>query len=371
MSEQPAIEIEWNAVLSDRYRYGGPSVWPLNEIQKTYRGRILDRLGSGTYKLEKVACPLCGSDGGEGLSERDRYGLPLKVVICMSCGLVRSAERLSSNSLPLFYQEDYHGLHFGETKPDPNLSLFREGQGAGIYEALKQQLSGKQLTVVEIGAGAGTVLREFEEEARRDGRMVGAVGCEYSSEYASAGMAKGLDIRTGGIDVLTDVRDPDVIILSHVVEHFGDPIAELKQVSELATDSTLVYAEVPGIRTIHEKSEYEYDFLRYLTLSHTFHFTLTSLNRVFARAGFVLLKGDEVVRGVFRTAGSTEDLPDDAGADLHRITHDYLRWLESSRAVSIRRMVLRSDRRLRAVAGRVLRRLGLRRSPATKRESDG
>ena len=155
------------------------------------------------------------------------------------------------------------------------------------------------LYVAEIGAGTGQVLREFGRAAEAAGHDVNLIGCEYARSFVAAGREVGTDLREGGIEALAGGAPPDVFIMSHVVEHFADPAAELQQMWRIARPGTLVYVEVPGLMTLHAKTEYEFELSQYLTLAHTYHFTLSTLVQAMARAGFRLLTGDEVVRAVF------------------------------------------------------------------------
>jgi SAM-dependent methyltransferase len=282
----------------------------LSPVQRRYRATVLSKLTDGQYHLEKVPdCPLCGSSEATSLASHDRFGLPVGVVLCRSCGLVRSTPRLAASDLPAFYEEDYHGLH-GLPAPDPSMALFRSGQGAAVFATIRDQLPERRLRVAEIGAGTGQVLREFAEAA--GGAML--AGCEYASAYVDAGRSAGTDLRQGGPETLRDLAPFDVVILSHVVEHFPDPVAGLTEVRTLGDLNTLFYVEVPGLLTIENKSEYAYRFDRYLTLAHTFDFTLATLTDTLARSGFQLVRGDEQVRSVYRQSEPWEPEPDPANA---------------------------------------------------------
>jgi SAM-dependent methyltransferase len=287
------------------------AAFPLTSVQREYRTKVLAKLAGGQYHLEDLlACP-CGSTDGEPLASHDRFGLPIGVVLCGSCGLVRSTPRLSTTDLPDFYQHDYHGLHMSLPAPDPSTALVRRGQGAAIFALLRDQLPDGPLRVAEIGAATGQVLREFAEAAGRD---VTSAGCEYASAYVEAGRSVGTDMRQGGPETLRDLAPFDVVILSHVVEHLPDLAAGLADVRALGDESTLFFVEAPGLLTIDRKREYGFRFQRYLTVAHTFHFTLTTLTETMARSGFRLISGDEHIQSVFRQGDLHEPKPDPANA---------------------------------------------------------
>ena len=178
--------------------------------------------------------------------------------------------------------------------PEPNTALFRTGQGTEIYQHMRPFLDAGTLHVAEIGAGTGQVLREFGRAAEAAGHDVNLIGCEYARSFVAAGRELGTDLRQGGIEALAGETPPDVFIMSHVVEHFADPAAELQQCGEVSRrPGTLVYVEVPGlvVGTLHAKTEYEFELSQYLTLAHTYHFTLSTLVHAMARADPPLDRG--------------------------------------------------------------------------------
>lgn len=341
----------------------------LTSIQKAYRSTLLGKLADGEFAFEDVPTCLCGSTGGVVLAHQDRFGIPIGVLGCADCGLLRTSPRLAADDLPAFYESDYHGLHFGTKRPSPATSLFRKGQGAAIWAFVSRDLRSRKppdrLRVVEIGAGTGSVLRELAAAAAADGVEVESVGCEYSSAYASAAGELGTEIRAGGIETLVDTGlTPDLVIMSHVLEHFPNPLRDLQLVMSLAHPQTLIYVEVPGLLTIHTKPHYDYQFGPYLTLAHTYHFTLATLVDAMQRAGFQLVRGDEEVRSLFRLASRTGPVSSadvaqaftPASARLSQL-QSYLRWLDRSPRMVLRRAVLRAQRYRSFVAARAVRRI--------------
>lgn len=320
---------------------------PLTPIQEAARAGLLEKLTSGTYRLETVPeCP-CGSSGLVPVADRDRFGIPVGVVVCRRCGLARTSPRLASADLAAFYEYDYHALHQGVVDPDPATALFRIGQGTAIAAMLDQLLSPGPLRVADVGCGTGQVLREFVTAM---GRPATAAGCEYASAFVAAGRAAGSDIRQGGPEVLMDLAPFDVVILSHVVEHLPDPVGDMRAVRALGQAETLFYVEVPGILRIDHRPEYAYGLEQYVTLAHTFHFSLATLTETMQRAGFARVLGDEEVRSAFRHAPAAE--PDVSPDNATRIL-DSLAALRSRR-MRLRRLPRVARQRMRVVAVRVL-----------------
>src|SRR5690606_27598387 len=82
-------------LLGRRYRNDGLPLLRLNPVQRSALASHLGKLTSGAYALEHADCPICGPGEDDLLSEKDRYGIPMRVVICRSCGLIRTTPRLT------------------------------------------------------------------------------------------------------------------------------------------------------------------------------------------------------------------------------------------------------------------------------------
>ncbi len=328
-------------------------VEPLNHVQAGVRRAFLAKLASGEYRLERVDTCLCGCTSGEQVADHDRFGVPVGVEVCADCGLARTSPRLAADCLPAFYEHEYHGLHMGLVIPDASTALYRQGQGSQIFARVADLLP-RSVRVAEIGCGTGQVLREFEVAAFAAGHRVQAVGCEYASAYVEAGRTAGSDIRSGGPSVLVADGPFDLVILSHVVEHFADVPGDLESVSRLLDRGGLAYVEVPGILAIHRKPQYDFRFSRYLTLAHTYHFSLATLTDAMGRTGFELVRGNEDACTVFRWAAApvVRRVPERAGEVVR-----YLAWLESSPSVRAQRIALWTRRRTRSTARTVLQAL--------------
>jgi SAM-dependent methyltransferase len=328
----------------------------LTQVQARQREVVLGRIRDGSYHWELVGACLCGSDDATPVSEKDRFGIPVGVVVCTRCGLLRTSPRLASEDLPEFYDLDYHALHMGIDHPEPSTALVRAGQGSAIFDYVRPYLGPGPIVVAEIGAGTGGVLREFAEAAGRERRAVDLIGCEYARSFVDVARAEGTDVRFGGVEALLGIPPPDLLIMSHVLEHFADPALELARVRMIVRSGTLVYIEVPGVKTLHTKAQYGYDLLQYLTLAHTYHFTLATLDGVMRRAGFRMLAGDEEVRSVFvpddraiHAQGAT-DLPSEADEVL-----GYLAWLDRSPRIRTQRAMLGIRRSVKGSAKSMVR----------------
>ncbi|MHB0976055.1 MAG: class I SAM-dependent methyltransferase [Candidatus Aquicultorales bacterium] len=302
--------------------------WPLDDVQKAKLEEFSQAIENGVIELQETdECP-CGSKMLSQFASIDRFGLPFKSYLCEGCGLIISNPRIAPESLSLYYEEFYHPLHFGSVdytkKP-----LFAAGQGAKAFNLIKDYLpEGENLEVLEVGAGSGSVLTEFMEAAKSSGYEGRAVGLEYDLESVKEFSDQQHDIKMihGGIEALPPTGPRfNVVIMSHVLEHFVDTIGELNALRDKLSDAAVFFIEVPGILTLRQLYKYNCDYLRYFTNAHPYSFNLVSLTHLLNQLGLKLLWGNEAVESVFVYGQQTIDVKDNA-----KVVRTYLEDLETS-----------------------------------------
>lgn len=279
-------------MISARFENDGIISLKLNQLQLSTRMQVIKKLSELAYTTEHVAC-LCGATADEVLAKKDRYGLPVVTVICTCCGLLRTTPRMNEISLHQFYEHDYRKLYVGEEKATENFFSIQYAHGKRIVDFLLQRTSiPENASVLEIGCGAGGILKAFAELNYR------VKGIDLGSEYIGYGQQQGLDLEKMSSAKLVETgKKYDVVILSHVMEHFLDIRQELDIIDKLLLETGMLYIEVPGLLNLHHT--YEADFLLYLQNAHNYHFTLVTLTKVLNESGFRLVSGDEFIRSLF------------------------------------------------------------------------
>jgi len=274
----------------------------LNENAEQQRLLFLEYIKNGKIKTEEVNSCQCGCGELEKIAEIDRFGLPFGSLICKRCGLVMTSPRIASSALPEYYDKFYHVLNYGHLHVHDQQALFRLWQGNKIYRMLKPYLTdNKELSVLEVGAGTGNVLKEFTAEAAKDGVAVTATGTEYSTDCIEECRMAGINIVYGDLDTMVVKGGTyDVLILSHVFEHFTDLKAEMSKIKKLIKPHGLLYIEVPGLCNIGNIATYNFDFLEYVIHAHMYNFNRTSLTAILAEGGFETLTANEKAEAVFR-----------------------------------------------------------------------
>ena len=163
-------------------------------------------------------------------------------------------------------------------------------------------------------------------------------------------------MRYGGIEEAIDQGiKADIVILSHVLEHFTDPTNELKAVRRLLKSDGMVYVEVPGILNVHVH-RWDCDFMWFIVLAHTYLFSKSPLEYLIRKCGYQVQYSDEFIHMLCRP--SATELDDIGIAAQHAgLVIQYLQDCERKRIP--RYLVKRCLLFVRHVGGATLRILGV------------
>lgn len=264
----------------------------LNDLQKRYIQCFLDKLKMGVYKLESNPC-LCGVSGNffdVSIAHKEQHGLPCENVLCRNCGLIRVKERLDKYSIAEFYNNEYRAIYYGTERgeQEPLVDYFHDQviRGEIFYERIKNSIDISSIkSVFEIGCGAGGILYPFFKNKMK------VSGCDFGEQYLKFGQDKGLNLYLGEVDLQkTPVNSQDLVILSHVMEHFIEPLSEMAKIIELISPNKYLLVEVPGIFTV---------FPTYLNPvlcfqnAHVYYYYGCYLRAFFVALGLEILFGDE------------------------------------------------------------------------------
>jgi SAM-dependent methyltransferase len=284
-------------MLNKRYQYDGKSIIPLKMEQRKAKQKIIDKLLKGEYLRSHRNC-VCGSENFEKLSEKDAYGLPCAVVICSQCGLVQVNSCLNEKDLNDFYNDYYGGLYGGKLDYG---SVFDEMalRGKAIFEYLSSKnifLNISQCSVLEIGCNVGGVLSAFKSAD------CSVYGVDLEQGAVDFAIFKGIPVAYGSAKDVDASNKFDIIILSHVVEHFLDIRSELSVINNFLKDDGVLYIEVPGIYS--SLGNVQFDFLDFIEFDHLYYFSLNTLSNAMRLNGFSMVAGDEIpgacIRSVFK-----------------------------------------------------------------------
>lgn len=315
----------------------------LSDLQKDALNRFSEKVSKGYYKFEKSSC-LCGKEDGALISSRDRYTLPVNTNLCRACGSMWTTPRMTEDTLSNFYEEDYRPIYVGAEESSDDFFTNQINQGEKIYRFTKPYIKdAKEFKVFDIGCGAGGVLIPFKKSGCQ------TFGSDLGSQYLQRGRDEGLTLENGEAVSLRQYGSANLIILSHVLEHFPYPLKSIQEIASLLVDEGYVYVELPGVFSIHKTYG---DTLLFLQNAHLYHFTLNTLASLMAKAGFKLVQGDESICALFQKTNSV--IETDSTNQYQKVLR-YLYFVEIERIFHVYRMAHRVStifkRRLKLVLG--------------------
>jgi len=277
--------------LFSRLKYDPIEAIALSNFQQEALQKFRYKLDKGLYGFEEVPC-LCGQTNNILVAEKDRYGLRVNTYCCKNCGMMWTNPRMTEKSLAQFYNEDYRSIYVGSPQAPDDFFEEQVTHGKQIYKFVISEFNNKDnLTIFDIGCGAGGILIPFRDEGCL------TYGCDMGSEYLKKGREEGLILEDGDENSLRKYKKADLIILSHVLEHFSDPLKTLRSIADLLATDGYIYIELPGIFKIHETYG---DILLFLQNAHLYHFTLKTLTYIMNQMGFKFVKGNDNIYALYQ-----------------------------------------------------------------------
>jgi len=206
-------------------------------------------------RFDPNVCVVCDNRHVVADKEAGQYlSLPqsIHVLKCNDCGL----RWLSPMKTPEEYDQMYKTAYFEELPEDYEaLAAQRMKHFQKRLKTIAERMKRTRFSLLDVGAATGELVNEA-------GRMgIEALGIEPSqSAYIGASSKYKINLIQGDfLDFDFGSRRFDVVHLNHVFEHFPDPIACIRKVSDILTDEGLLVVEVPN----------QFDNIHFLTLQAT------------------------------------------------------------------------------------------------------
>jgi len=279
-------------LISSRFKYNPTQPYhpSVSSEQSDLIHVVKSKLESQDYKLEYNQCP-CGAKQQDILiSEIDRYGLPLKSVLCLNCGTVRLNPYLDQASLSDFYTHIYRKMYGMDIQKGSYEQYFLSQRSyAQKIFSLSQNSLPPESWICEVGCGGGGAIKFFQEQGYQ------VAGCDYDVAAISFGTQKGVpNLFYGPLDSigkkLPEVQF-DLIYLHHVFEHLSDPVLFLKNCQAYLKPTGKILIIVPDISRIDQFGHPPAigNLLMYLHIAHKFNFSLEGIQRIGQEAGYQVM----------------------------------------------------------------------------------
>lgn len=226
-----------------------------------------------------MLCKVCDSDKYNKIGEIEGIWKENKNVYqCQKC-LAYFIETPSDEEMYLLYKNEYHSgiknkiFEFAKSK-------MRYARCLNQFNFIKDSINCDNKKICEIGAFDGLLLNIFKNN---NCEVCGYEANDNAREYAKR--KYNINLKT---DFLEDNQKYDIIILSHVIEHFKYPKEILLKIKSMLNDNGFIYIEVPN-SPMPNQCSYQM-LIKYLTTTHTVNFDIRNLMALIKNCNLKIVK---------------------------------------------------------------------------------
>lgn len=226
-------------------------------------------------------CKVCSSNHYKKIGEIKNIWKEYKDVYqCDECSLyfIDSPTDEEINSL---YKNEYHN-NIKNKLFETAKSKMRYARSLSQFNFIKQTIDLKNKDICEIGAFDGLLLSLFKKNNNN------VFGYELNDDARVYAKKKyDIDLKE---NFLESKSKYDIIILSHVIEHFREPKEILIKIKSMLKENGFIYIEVPNSPMPNECS---YNMLmRYLNTEHIVNFNMDNLIKFAENADLKIVRSE-------------------------------------------------------------------------------
>jgi len=212
---------------------------------------------------KKAVCPICQGEMNYRFSAscdhlKPKIDREYKVYWCPECDHGQVWERPNNAEVAEFYNvEDYYTHKAEDEKKDTETSFFDklrlhlawrlDNSNGSCRDDVEEFVRGENLSVCEIGCGNGQNLVNFANKGFQ------VWGVEPDTNARTVALQSLSNIFAGTVDNLPAAITEgkyDVILMSHVLEHFVDINTAIANVKRLLKDNGILIVEVPNCKAL-------------------------------------------------------------------------------------------------------------------------
>ncbi len=240
-------------------------------------------------------CTICSYTEGTIINDRE---FP-RHHICKNCGFVYMYPLPEKDDLDNYYEESYWEKHHKATGlVNKTIDNSFDSRNKAIYEWSKPYIKDNNTKVLEIGAGYGHTLAYFKQQSN-----CYVEGVEPSKEGSyNAIHSYGIKTFNGFLEDFQTNEKFDIVILSHVFEHFYNPVQALVIIRKLIKEGGALFIEVPNILQPNPSKHK----LGWFSKEHISYFSKNKLNVMLSNNGFDMIRSEE--KNYLRTLSIAQDV---------------------------------------------------------------
>lgn len=237
------------------------------------------------HLVDVTVCRICGCAEYEVVSKRDRHGFELPFHMCLRCGMVYIAKRLSDADYAKFYKDDYYKLvsAYWEQCFGPRRKRKEQRKYADRFVPfIVPYLKARKYSIIDVGGGVGVIAANLNGELVKKGKVVDCTILDPSPDAVS--QAKTLDMVA--IKGLAEhhkfaTNQYDLVLMCRSIDHLIDPVGTIKRIRASLTRKGVFFCDYVDLAFTLIKRQIP----RALHLDHLFNFTEKPFLTMMARCG--------------------------------------------------------------------------------------
>lgn len=248
-------------------------------MKTTITEKVLNYLQKVPPATVHTCCELCGGGWLVTIANQDRYGLPVRFVMCRQCGLVVLNPRWGQESYNKFYTDYYRPLvaewSGTETSTASHVQMWFEKMAQAT--ALAHYLPAAP-RVIDIGGGNGSLAAYLRDQYGAE-----VVVVEPNAREAQEAAAKGFDVI---VDVFENCHlEPascDLVVMLRTVDHLIYASETLAKVRRILRPQGVML--VDGV-DYYRRMALSGDATKPLKIDHCYYFSPETLPMLMRKCG--------------------------------------------------------------------------------------
>jgi SAM-dependent methyltransferase len=215
------------------------------------------------------------------VARRDRYGFPVRYVVCSACGLGFLSPRPTAAAYERFYDSVYRPLvsaYHGRRIDAETVQEEQKGYAAELVAFLRSILPAPPVTVLDLGGSTGVVAG-----AVRDAFGSAATVLDPSPEELAVAASAGMETVAGFAET-ADLggRRFDLVLLCQTIDHLLDVAATLEGVRASLSPAGHAFVDVLDVMFMARRRGAIEEAVK---IDHPYYLTRESAVAYFGRAG--------------------------------------------------------------------------------------
>jgi len=232
------------------------------------------------------ACNLCGArDRAVKVAERDRYGYPVRLVLCQRCGLAYLCPQLDATQYEHFYSKVYRPLvsaYHGRRIDAHTVQHEQRAYAADLAPFLFPLLPSPPRAILDVGGSTGVVAKVL---ASRGNAKVTVL--DPAPDELAVARAAGMETISGFIeDFDAGQRTWDLVLLCQTIDHLLDVRGALAALRRMTATHGRAFVDIVDVEVLLRRTG---SIERAVKIDHPYYFTGPTAAALFDLTGFTII----------------------------------------------------------------------------------